>query len=70
VLYKVPVKIVTVRFRKPRPSENTVQDLAHFVSFCERPTFTIRPYLLSCQILKQPAFTIYAWNGRRSWNGL
>jgi hypothetical protein len=33
VLYKMPVKIVTVRFRKPRPGENTREDLAHFVSF-------------------------------------
>jgi hypothetical protein len=32
VLYEVPVEIVTMRFGKPRPGENTVQDLAHFVS--------------------------------------
>jgi glyoxylase-like metal-dependent hydrolase (beta-lactamase superfamily II) len=54
VLYKVPVEIVTMRFRKPGPSENTVQDLAHFVSlrsivFEDSPPFTIRPFLFTCQ---------------------
>jgi len=33
LLNEVPIKIVPVRFRKPRPSEDACQDLAHLISF-------------------------------------
>jgi hypothetical protein len=46
---EVPVKIVTVRLRKPRPSKDTCQDLAHFFSFtaCSSSGFLRRRFSYS-----------------------